>query len=231
MAHTTPLLNDNAEAMTYNSLVQDIRDYLERGDTGDSTVLRQIPRVINNSERTLANKLKITGYLASYTNKMNLNENRIAKPQNWRATASINFGAPSGVQPFTTYNKRTFLRERSYEYMRAIYPDDRMLNAPEFYCDYDLEHWLVLPTPADFYPFEAVCYILPPLLDNHNQQNYLTKYAPFLLLYTCLTGMEPFLRNDSRIATWKALADENFAAINAEDVRRMADRGQMRTTN
>jgi len=213
-----------AAAMTYDSLVQDIKDYLERGEETDATVRRQIPRIVNNTERALADRLKITGYLTSYVSTMTLNENRIAKPQNWRSTASINFGAPPSM------NRRTTLRARSYEYMRACYPDDRMLNAPEFYCDYDLEHWLVLPTPADDYPFEAVCYILPPLLDMHNQQNYLTKYAPFLLLYSCLSGMEPFLRNDSRIATWKALADENFAAINAEDVRRMVDRGQMRTT-
>jgi hypothetical protein len=215
----------SAAAMTYDSLVQDIKDYLERGDENDVTVLRQIPHVINNSERTLADKLKITGYLASYVSEMNISENRIAKPQNWRSTASINFG--SGPD----FNKRTILRERSYEYMRAIFPNDQALNAPQFYCDYDLEHWLVLPTPSDEYPFEAMCYILPLLLDDHNQQNYLTKYAPFLLLYTCLAGMEPFLRNDSRIETWKTLADDNFQAINAEDVKRMVDRGQMRMTN
>jgi hypothetical protein len=215
----------SAAAMTFDSLVQDIKDYLERGEEDDVTVARQIPHIINNSERTLADKLKVTGYLASYVSAMNTHENRIAKPQNWRSTASINFG--SGPD----FNKRTILRERSYEYMRAIYPNDQVLNAPQYYCDYDLEHWLVLPTPADDYPFEAMCFILPPLLDNNNQQNYLTKYAPFLLLYTCLVGMEPFLRNDSRIATWQTLAEENFQAINAEDVKRMVDRGMMRMTN
>jgi len=214
-----------AAAMTYDSLVQDIKDYVERGDTADETVLRQIPRIINNTERTLADKLKITGYLSSYVSSMVLSNNRIAKPQNWRSTASINFG--SGPD----FNTRTILRERSYEYMRSRFPSDLMLNAPQMYCDYDLEHWLVLPTPADSYPFEAMVYILPPLLDDSNQQNYLTQYAPFLLLYSCLVGMEPFLRNDSRIATWQGLADDNFGAINAEDIRRMVDRGQMRTTN
>jgi hypothetical protein len=214
-----------AAAMTYSTLVQDIKDYLERGDDDDDTVLRQIPRVINNSERTLADKLKVTGYIASYVSTMKVAENRIAKPQNWRATASINFGTGEH------FNRRTNLRQRSYEYMRSVYPNDQNLNAPDLYCDYDLEHWLVLPTPAYAYPFEAMCYILPPLLDDNNEQNYLTKYAPFLLLYTCLAGMEPFLRNDSRIVTWKTLADENFQAINAEDVRRMVDRGQMRSTN
>lgn len=213
-----------AEAMTYDGLVTDLKDYVERGDAGDETVLRQIPRIINNTERLLADKFKILGYLSSYVSSMVTSENRIAKPQNWRSTASINFGNGPDA------NRRTTLRERSYEYMRACFPNDLYLNAPELYCDYDLEHWLVLPTPADDYPFEAMVYILPPLLDSSNQQNYLTKYAPFCLLYSCLVGMEPFLRNDSRIATWKNLADDNFNAINAEDLRRMADRGMSRST-
>lgn len=214
-----------AATMTYDSLVTDVKDYLERGDTSDTTVLRQIPRIINNSERLLADKLKITGYLSSLTSAMQTGVSVIEKPTGWRSTANINFGTG------TSLNTRNILRERSYEYIRSIYPDDTQYGVPEFYCDYDLNHWLIQPTPASNYPFEAMIYVLPPLLDDSNQENYLTKYAPFLLLYTCLAGMEPFLRNDARLAVWKALADENFDAINSEDLRRMVDRAQMRTTN
>lgn len=214
----------SAAVMTYNSLFQDIQEYLERGDLNDQTVLRQIPRVISNTERLLADKLKILGYLNAYTSAMQTGEPRIAKPENWRSTVSINFG-DGPTQDF-----RVTLRNRSYEYLRALYPDQTVLDSPEFYADYDLNHWLVGPTPAYNYPFEAMVYTLPPLLDTTNQENYLTKYAPFLLLYSCLAGMEPFLRNDSRLPVWKGLAEENFTAINAEDIRRMVDRGQVRST-
>ena len=214
----------NAEVMTFTSLVQDVKDYLERGDEADETVLRQIPRIINNTERMLANRFKILGYLGSFTSTMTTQENRIAKPQNWRSTASLNYG--TGL----TMNNRKTLRERPYEYMRGIYPNDLDYGQPEFYCDYDLEHWLVLRTPDQPYHFEAMVYYLPNLLDEHNEQNYLTKYAPFCLLYGVLVGLESFLRNDGRIGTWKALFQENFDAINAEDLRRMADRGMARTT-
>lgn len=211
--------------MTYDSLVTDIKDYLERGNVEDTTVVRQIPRIITNTERLLADRLKITGYIGSFTGTMQTAVNRIAKPENWRSTVSINFG--DGPDQ----NLRKTLRARAYEYMRALYPNDQQLNAPEFYCDYTLEYWLVLPTPANNYPFEAMVYFLPPLLSTSNQQNYLTKYAPFLLLYSVLAGMEPFLRNDTRLPLWKQLAEDNFAAINVEDLRRMVDRGQTRDTN
>lgn len=214
-----------AAVMTFDSLVQDLKDYLERGDVADETVLRQIPRVINNTERLLADRLKVIGYLASLTSAMQANVAVLTKPTNWRSTASINYG--SG----TDNNTRRTLRVQSYEYIRAIYPDDTATGEPIYYCDYDLNHWFIQPTPATAYPFEAMCYMLPPLLDSSNQENYLTKFAPFLLLYSCLKGMEGFLRNDSRIPVWETLAEQNFEAINVEDLRRMADRAQTRTTN
>lgn len=214
-----------AATMTYASLVTDLKDYLERGDTADETVLRQIPRVIANTQRTLADRLKVTGYLTPYVSEMQTDVPVITKPTNWRSTVSINFGTG------TDSNTRRTLRARSYEYIRGIYANDTETGQPEMYCDYDLNHWLVQPTPSDDFPFEAMVYILPPLLGENVSENYLTKFAPFLLLYSCLAGMEPFLRNDSRLPVWQALAEQNFNAINVEDLRRMVDRAQVRDTN
>ncbi|MFZ5784021.1 MAG: phage adaptor protein [Pseudomonadota bacterium] len=214
-----------ADVMTYASLQTDIRDYLERGNEQDETVLRQIPRIIANTQRTLADQLKIQGYLGSFTSAMQEGVNVIAKPDGWRSTVSINYGrGANGADRFT-------LRARGYEYIRALYPNDDELGAPEFYADYDLNHWLVGPTPADDYPFEAMVYRLPDLLSESNQQNYLTQYAPFLLLYSCLVGMEAFLKEDTRIPVWKSLAKEQFDSINVEDIRRMVDRAQLRSTD
>lgn len=214
-----------AAVMTYTSLVEDIKSYMERGDEADETVLRQIPRIISNTQRTLADRLKITGYLTPFVSSMQTGVPVIAKPTNWRSTTSINYGTG------TSNNTRKILQPRSYEYIRGIYTDDTQTGEPDVYCDYDLAHWLIQPTPAQDYPFEAMVYVLPPLLDESVSENYLTKFAPFLLLYSCLAGMEPFLRNDSRLPVWQALAEQNFDAINVEDLRRMVDRAQVRDTN
>ncbi len=212
-----------AAVMTYTSLLQDLKDYLERGDTADETVLRQMPRVIANTQRTLADRLKITGYLTPFVSAMQAEVPVLQKPSNWRSTVSINVGIQDNI--------RKTLRARSYEYIRGIYVNDTVLGQPDMYCDYDLNNWLIQPTPSEDFPFEAMVYVLPTLIDENNEQNYLTKFAPFLLLYSCLAGMEPFLRNDSRLPTWQALAEQNFDAINVEDMRRMVDRAQVRDTN
>ena len=212
-----------ATAMTFSSLVQDIKDYMERGGVNDTTVLRQIPRIINNSERSLADRLKIQGYRDVVTNEMTAQNNVIDKPQGWRNTVSINFG--SG----TNNNVRTTLRVRSYELLRAYYPDDTQYGAPIFYSDYDFNHWIVAPTPDIAYPFEAVVYLLPDLLSLSNQQNYLTQFTPFLLLYEVLANMEPFLRNDSRLPMWKQLRDEELSSINTEEIQKVVDRALVRS--
>jgi hypothetical protein len=211
--------------MTYDSLVQDLKDYVERGQAGDTTVRRQIPYLINRAERSCADKLKIQGYRYVLTGTMEAAQNVIAKPDGWRNTVSINFGLGSEG------NTRRTLRARSYEYVRAIYPDDSNLDAPVFYADYDQQHWIVGPTPDDDYPFEANVYRLPDLLGEANQQNYLTQFTPALLLYECLKAMEPFIRNDARLAVWKGLADDEINNVNTQDLMKVSDRAQIRMTS
>src|SRR5215468_338880 len=166
--------------MTFFSLEDDLRSYAERGGLYDDAVEIQIPRIINNTERDLADRLKIQGYLSPYTSKMKTGEPRIAKPGNWRSTVSINFG--TGPQQLTRKN----LRARSYEYLRANWPDNDQIDEPWGYADYGEKHWLFLPSPNMDYPFEANVWRLPDLLSSSNETNYLTELAPNLLLYTSL---------------------------------------------
>lgn len=214
-----------AEVMTYTSLLAELKRYLERGDDEDTTVVAELPHLISNSERSLADKLKIQGYQNTVVNTMAAGTSVYAKPDGWRRTISINFG--SG----TNHNTRNPLLARSYEYIRSYWPNDTEVGLPLFYADYDYQHFLVGPTPADAYPFELLYWQLPDLLSDANQTNWLTQYAPFLLLYEVLMASGPFLKNDSRIGTWKLLRDEQLAAITSEDLQRVVDRATSRTTS
>lgn len=210
--------------MTFSSLVVDLENYTERGTVNDPQVYRQIPRIINNAERSLADRLKIQGYRDVLKGMMTAQAPATNKPTGWRNTVSINFGA--GVNA----NTRTLLRNRGYEYLRALYPDDSYHAPPIFYADYDFNHWLWAPVPDQAYPFEAIIYRLPDLLSAQNQSNYLTTFVPNLLLYESLIGLEPFLREDARIPVWKDLRDEQLASINAEEIQKVVDRALSRTT-
>lgn len=210
--------------MTWLSLTDDLRRYMERGGTLDKDVEVEIPRVINRAELDLADRFDILGYMAPYNSKMKRQEPRIAKPQNWRKTVSINFGTGDSGE------KTKVLRLRSYEFIRTVYNDRTQLGEPEYYADYDYKHWLVGPAPNIAFPFEAVVWRLPPLLSQANQTNWLTENQPNLLLYTALQGLEAFLKNVERASMWKAFADERFGLVTNTDKKRMSDRAQQRSS-
>jgi hypothetical protein len=211
-----------ATTTTFTTLQQDIRRYLERGFTlaSDAIVYEQIPRLINLAERRIARELKIEGLINVVTSTMQAGLAVYPKPDRWRTTVSFNYGID---------NQYTQLFPRSYEYVRSYWPNRDETNPPLFYADYDYNNWIVSPTPDQAYPFEVLVYQLLPLLDDANQTNWLTEYAPQVLLYASLLEATPFLKNDERIAVWQSMYDRSAQALNGEDLSKILDRSARRT--
>lgn len=211
-------------AMTYNSLLNDLRAYLERGVTAatDPTVYNQLPSLINLAERRLARELKIQGTVSVVSSNMIAGQSVYAKPDRWRETVSMMVGTGTGN------NTRREIFPRAYEYMRSYWPDPTATGTPRFYADYDYSNWLFAPTPATNAPYEIVYYELPPLLDDNNQTNWFTEYSPDALLYAALMEAAPFLKNPDIIEIWTNYYNRAVAALNGEDIRQVVDRGIIR---
>lgn len=206
--------------MTYSSLLQDVRRYLERGFTAESDALvyEQLPRLVNLAERRCARELKLTGFIRAVTTPLSAGVAVYLKPDRWRDTISMTVG-----------NRP--IHVRSYEYLRNYWPDEAQTGAPEFYADYDYQHWLLAPTPVAGLTLEVLYYEQPRFLDDEYQDNWLTEYAPDLLLYGTLLEAQPFLKNDQRIGTWQAMFDRAAQALSGEDLKRITDRTATRSEN
>jgi hypothetical protein len=214
-----------ATTTTFTTLKEDIRRYLERGFTlaSDQIVYEQIPRLINLAERRIARELKVEGLINVLTGTMSPGLAVYPKPDRWRSTVSFNFG--TGDQS-SEYNQ---LFPRSYEYVRSYWPNRSETDVPLFYAEYDYNNWIIAPTPDQAYPFEVLVYQLLPLLDETNQTNWLTEYAPQVLLYAALLEATPFLKNDERIPVWQQMYDRSAQALNGEDLSKILDRSARRT--
>lgn len=79
-------------AMTFTSLLADLRSYLERGQAADASVYAQLPQIVNTTERQIATELKVEGFIVSVTANFQANVAVYAKPNRWRKTVSINYG-------------------------------------------------------------------------------------------------------------------------------------------
>lgn len=211
-------------ALTYALLLTDLRRYLERGFTeaDDPNVFSQLPRLVTLAERRCARELKVLGFQSVVTAAMQADLAVYAKPDRWRATVSINFGTGTGN------NTRNPLFPRSYEYVIAYWPDRTATGTPEVYADYDYQHWVFAPTPSAAFPFEVLFYEQPAFLDDAVSSNWLTDFAPELLLYAGLLEATPFLKNDERIATWQTFYDRAASATNGEELQKILDRAAVR---
>jgi len=213
-----------ATTTTFTTLKEDVQRYLERGATfiSDPIVFEQLPRLINLAERRIARELKVQGFINVVNDTMNVGQSVYSKPDRWRDVVSINIGTGTGN------NTRKTIFTRAYEFVRNFWPDPTQTGEPQYYCDYDYSHWLFAPTPDAEYPFEVIYYELPQLLDENVQTNWLTEYAPQLLLYGTLLEATPFLKNDDRIAVWQSMYDRAAAMLNGEDLAKILDRASVR---
>ena len=174
------------------------------------------------AERRIARELKIQGFLAVVNTTMQSGLAVYPKPDRWRDTVSINIGTG------TNNNTREQIYSRSYEYIREYWPDETQEATPEFYADYNYSNWVFAPTPDADYPMEVLYYELPPLLDEDTQTNWLTEYAPNLLLYAALVEATPFVKDDQRVQLWQTYYDRALAALNGEDLQKIVDRTVIR---
>lgn len=219
-----------ATTVNFTSLQADIQKNLERGESAvtDPTVFAQIPRLINAAERKLAQDLKLLGQIEVFSaappaGGLQASNPVVAKPDRWRQTVSMGYGAGTGNNTYTPLNGR------AYEYLLMYWPDATATEAPQFYADVDLQHWWIAPTPDAAYPLRAVLYMQPPLLGDDQQTNFWSDYCSNALLYGALIEAEAFIKEDQRIPLWKELWAQELVTLGKQDLQRILDRAAQRT--
>jgi hypothetical protein len=200
-------------ALTYDSLVTTVLEYLERTD---QATIDRIPTFITLCEFEIAQQIKTLGQQQVVQSTMETANPVIPKPARWRKTVSVNL-----LNPNT--GKRQPVLLRKYEYLRNYWPDPTETDLPLYYGDYDYDHWLVAPTPDYAYQFEVLYYERIAPLSSENQTNWITQNAPNAMLYGTLLQAMPYLKNDQR-QIFQQKYVEAMQVLKAEDQTRLADR-------
>ena len=204
-------------AMTYTSLLEDIRIYAERDD---DPFLAQRDRFVMMAENRLAKEVRGLGVMQFVTANLLTGNPVLAKPARWRETVSLTITLADGT--------KKALQPRELQYCRAFWPDSSATGEPRYYADYDYENFYLAATPGTDYAFELTYYERPESLSTQNQVNWYTRYAPDVLLYACLLEAQPFLKLDGRTQQFQALYDRSVQMLGNESMRRMSDNTQTR---
>jgi len=197
----------NAYQMTYDNLVADIINYMERDD---AQFVAQIPNLIGLAESAIAAQLKTYLQLTVVETTLSTNQVVLNKPARWRKTISMKCNG----QPILL---------RSQDYV-AQYQSESSSGTPLYYADYDYNNWAIAPKPDTTYPIEILYYSEIQPLDSQNQQNLFTRECPQAMLFGSLLQAQGYLKAMDKLPIWKQYYDDSLAALKQEDNQRRIDR-------
>lgn len=193
--------------MTYDSLVLNVQQYMERND---ADFVAQIPNLIALAESSIAAELKTYLQLIVVETTLAQNQEVLNKPARWRKTVSMKVnGAP------------VLLRSQDYV---AQYLSESSPAQPQYYSEYDYNNWNFAPAPDQDYPVEIIYYAEIQPLDASNQQNLWTAIAPQAMLYGTLLQAQGYLKALDKLQMWKNYYTDALAALKKEDNSRRLDR-------
>lgn len=210
-----------AAALTFSTLTAQLKLDLERGQAGDADAIAQIPHWIMLAEKNIAAEAKPEGFERWIVSDAAIAANTtvVQKPVRWRKTISLAHLTQPG------YTVKTYLKERVKEYLEVIYPNSATTAAlPRFWASFGPNHFLILPAPSAVFKLALGYYEELQPLDDANQTNWLTQFAPQVLLYRCLMEAMVALKNDERLPTWQAMYGAGVKALMGEDFSKSQDR-------
>jgi hypothetical protein len=196
-----------AYVQTYDNLVQDVINYMERDDPD---FVAQIPSLIGLAESAIAAELKTYLQLTVVETTLSTNQVVLNKPARWRKTVSIKTnGAP--------------ILMRSQDYV-SMYQSQSSNGTPLYYAEYDYNNWAIAPPPDTTYPIEICYYSEIQPLDSNNQQNLFTRECPQAMLFGTLLQAQGYLKALDKLPIWKQYYTDSLAALKKEDNSRRVDR-------
>lgn len=209
-------------SLTYNTILSQTQSEFNRTDTD---FLNALPDFINRAQDRINADLKNILLEQYLTNTFTIGNPVIPKPAGWRRNITFNYGA--GV----ANNNRTPIRIRSYEYLQLYWPDRTQTSPPLYYADYGLEHFLIAPTPDQAYPYEIAYMGLPKTLNPINQTNFVTNYAPSLILYAVFIEAATWLKNFETIPVFEEKYQKFLQPLIMQDSLRVIDRQTERSAD
>ena len=196
-----------AYQQSYDNLVQDVINYMERTD---AQFIAQIPSLIGLAESAIAAELKTYLQLTVVETTLSATQVVLQKPARWRKTASMKVNG----QPILM---------RSQDFV-AQYQSESSAGNPKYYAEYDYNNWAFAPVPNLDYPVEIIYYSEIQPLDTSNQQNLFTRECPQAMLFGTLLQAQGYLKALDKLPVWKQYYEDSLAALKKEDNSRRIDR-------
>jgi hypothetical protein len=174
--------------MTYTltTLKQAIQDFAENDET---TFVSNLDNFIRNTEERLLKLVDLDYFRKNVSANMTASNKFLAVPADYLATFSLSF---------TKSGSNVFLLQKDVNFLQEYSPDSTVTGEPKYYGVFDINNFIIAPTPDQAYSTELHYYYRPASITTTNT-SWFGDNAPDALLYGCLTEAYTFMKGDPSV--------------------------------
>ena len=198
--------------MTYSSLTQDLKDWMENDGTEFSN---ETDNFIGLSEQRIVRDIDPQAFTTSAYSSFNVNDRFVTKPTDALIIRHILY--------LDSDSKRNFLEKKTDEFIYDYWPTSATTGTPKYWTDYNDTELLVAPTPSAALTIEMSYVQRLDTLSSSNTTNWLTINAQELLLFGSLMEACTFSKNREDLQIYSQRYNAAVDSINNQTRRRRRD--------
>ena len=138
---------------TYTTLKQAIKDYTENDET---TFVSNLPVFIRNTEERILKNVQLSLFQRNASGVMSASNKFLTCPSDFLAPFSLSFTNAQGFQGFLDF--------KDADYIQSFNPNPATTGSPRYYGQFDVDNFIISPTPDSGYTVELHYFYRPTSL-------------------------------------------------------------------
>lgn len=174
-------------SFTYAELKTAIQDYTENTET---TFVNSLDIFIKNTEERILKIAQLEVFRKNQDGNMTANNQYLALPSDYLAPFSLSF---------TSGNNKEFVLFKDVNFVQSFNPNGATAGAPRYYAQFDIDNFILGPTPDTAYSVELHYFYRPASLTSvgDNNTTWLSTNASVALLYGSLIEAYTFMKGEA----------------------------------
>lgn len=174
-------------SFTYAQLKQAVQDYCENTET---SFVNNLPVFIRNTEERILKNVQLSLFRKNVTGNMTSGDRFLEAPTDFLAPFALSFTNAS--------SEKVFLDFKDVDFVQTINPDSSNTGSPRYYAIFDVDNFIIGPTPNSNYGVELHYYYRPASLTAgaDGGTTWLSENAPTSMLYGCLVEAYTYMKGE-----------------------------------
>jgi len=185
-------------AFTYDELKQAIQDYTENSET---TFVTNLPVFIRAAEERILKSVQLDLFRRNQSATLTASNQYLNCPSDFLAPFSLSY---------TTGGEKTFIEFKDVSFVQTYTPNSSTTGAPKYYAQFDVDNFILGPTPDTNYAVELHYLYRPASLTAGagSATTWISKNGELALLYGSLVEAYIFMKGEQDVS---AMYNQRFS--------------------